>query len=733
MLFRSLLLKGVLAGICFPAILTAQSFSSQEIGRFEQEARQVTIIRDNWGIPHIYGKTDADAVFGLMYAQCEEDLKRVERNYLEVLGRLSEVDGIGSLSNDLKMRLIEDSADAIQDYLKSPVWFRRLLDAFADGVNYYLYKHPENQPVLLKRFKPWFPIMFTDGSVSATSTGGIQKAEIQDFYARDSSFAMSYPEKTQNEQETGSNAFVVGPSKTASKNALLYINPHVPFYFRTEVQLVSEEGLDVYGAVTWGQFFVYQGFNAHCGWMHTTSYVDVADLYEEKIKKLGNNYFYQYDGQWKQVRTKSLQISYLKNGVRAPYTFMAFYTGHGPVMASRNNIWISLKENNRTLSALVESWVITKSKSFAEFKNGLDMLSNTTNNTMYADDQGNIAYWHGNFVPKRKPGYDYSLPVDGTTSQTNWQGIHSIDEIVHIYNPPSGWIENCNSTPFTAAGSSSPDQKKYPSYMAPDGQNSRAINAMKLLDQGRGFTLDKLIGVGYDHYLSAFDILLPSLMRAYDQSGKADSLGIQLKEPVEMLKQWDRYSSAASIATTLATAWATKLAHLMAVPKTSEESSDGIGMLHKMVSLSSDKEKLILLGEVKKELEEKFGTWKKPWGEVNRYQRNSGALTETFDDKRPSMPGSMASSRWGCLPSFAVGSSATKLQYGVSGNSFVAAVEFGKKIRARTVLTGGQSNDPSSVHFMDQASLYLDGKFKEVLFYKEDVLQHVEKMYHPGQ
>jgi acyl-homoserine-lactone acylase len=710
----------------------AQMFSNSDSLRFEQEAKRVTIIRDNWGVPHIYGISDADAVFGLMFVQCETDFKRVERNYLEVLGRLAEVDGINSLASDLQMRLIEDSSDAMQDYKNCPGWFRRLLDGFADGVNFYLSKHPQVAPAVLKRFEPWFPLMFTDGSVSATRNGGLRLSEIRDFYGPDQSKGKISFERAFEAEATGSNAFALGPSKTLSKNSLLYINPHVPFYFRTEVQLVSQEGLNVYGAVTWGQFFVYQGFNAHCGWMHTTSYADVADLYEEKIKKEDSTYFYLYDGQWKPVRTKPLQVRYLDQGVLVTHSFTAKYTLHGPVMASRNNKWLSLKEYNRSLTALIESWAITKAKSFIEFKTGMEILSNTSNNTMYADDQGNIAYWHGNFIPKRNPGFDYSLPVDGTISATNWKGVHSLNEIIHIYNPQSGWIENCNSTPFTASGASSPDRQSYPSYMAPEGQNPRAINIIRLLGKDKDFSLDKLIKTGYDHYLSAFDILLPSLFQAYDRLSPQDSLVTRLKDPVDLLKQWDRYCSTSSIATTLATAWAAKMAQNLPEAKTAEEASDGIGRLNKIVASTSDQQKLDSLRETIHDLVAKFGTWKKPWGEINRFQRNTGAIFETFVDSLPSLAVGMTSSRWGCLPAFESSALSTKKRYGYSGNSFVAAVEFGKKVSAKSVLTGGQSNQPSSLHFNDQAALYIDGKFKDVLFYKEDVMKHVEKIYHPG-
>jgi acyl-homoserine-lactone acylase len=716
----------------FPFFAKAQLFSKSDLIRFEQEAKRVTIIRDNWGVPHIYGISDADAVFGLMYVECEEDFKRVERNYLEVLGRLAEVDGIKSLSSDLQMRLIEDSTDAIADYKKCPAWFRRLLDAFADGVNYWLSKHPQASPDVLKRFEPWFALMFTDGSVSATRNGGLRLSEISDFYGPDKNKASVSFERIPVLEETGSNAIALSPTKTVSKNTLLYINPHVPFYFRTEVQMVSQEGLNVYGAVTWGQFFVYQGFNAHCGWMHTTSYADVADLYEEKVKKEDSTFFYFYDGQWKPVRTKPLQVRYLNQGALQTFQFTAKYTLHGPVMASRNNKWLSLKEYNRSLTALIEAWAITKAKSLVEFRTGMEMLSNTTNNTMYADDQGNIAYWHGNFIPKRNIGFDYTLPLDGTISSTNWKGIHSLNEIVHIYNPLSGWIENCNSSPFTASGTSSPERQSYPSYMAPDGQNPRSINLMRLLGSSKDFNLDQLIKTGFDHYLGAFDILLPPLFQAYGRLNPQDSLYRSLKDPIDILKQWDRYCSTSSVATTLATAWGAKIAQRLPEAKTIEEASDGIGRLKKMDSITSGEQKLELLNEAVKALEGKYGTWQKPWGEINRFQRNTGAIQETFEDSLPSLPVGMTSSRWGCLPAFESGALSTKMRYGYSGNSFIAAIEFGKRVRAKSVVTGGQSNQPSSIHFNDQAALFIDGKFKDVLFYKEDVMQHVEKIYHPG-
>ena len=723
-----------------PAFSFSQQFSKQEVAKFESQAKQVTIIRDTWGIPHIYGKTDADAVFGLLYAQCEDDFKRVEMNALENLGRTSEVTGENNLYDDLQMRLIYDSVAAINDYKKSPAWFKKLLDASADGVNYFLYKHPEAKPAVLHRFRPWYALMRTNGSISATNTGGVSVQETKKFYTNNNSISgniklmegskssMSYNVED-HQNVTGSNGFAVAPSKTKNKNAILYINPHVTFYFRSEVHMVSDEGLNAYGAVTWGQFFVFQGFNEHCGWMHTSGVADLADLYEEKIVTKGNILFYKYDNTLMPVSSKQITISYKKDELQVPKTFTAYFTHHGPVMASRNG-WLSLKENNRSLKGLMQSWLRTKAKGFTEFEKIMQMRSNTSDNTVYADDKGNIAYWHGNFIPVRDTKYDWSQPVDGTTSATEWKGIHELNEIVHVHNPSTGYIQNCNSTPFTVSGNASPDKNKYPAYMAPDGQNPRAVNAAHLLSKENNFTLDKMIETGYNTYLSAFDILLPALFSAENEMADTNK---DRREVIDLLKAWDRKSSTSSVATTLAIEWATKLSQKIRPPKNDEERTNLMARLEEMAKNISAKEKIILLEDVLTELENSFGTWKVTWGEMNRYQRTTADLQQNFDDTKPSLPVGMASSAWGCIPSFStIKPAGSKLRYGVNGNSFVAAVEFGKRVKAKTIVTGGEGMDPSSKHFLDQAQMYIDGKFKDVLFYKEDVLKHVERKYHPG-
>ena len=286
----------------------AQPFSPDEIASWQKQAKQVNIIRDNFGVPHIYGKTDANTVFGLLYAQCEDDFKRVELNYIEKLGRLAEVKGEAELYNDLLIKILIDTADAEKEYKNAPLWLQKLCNAFADGINYYLYKNPSVSPALLHRFKPWYPLLWTDGSIGAINTAGILSDELKNCYSGEAPVAIA-PKKDE-EMLTGSNGFALAPKITASGNAILYINPHVTFYFRPEVHMVSQEGLNAYGAVTWGQFFVYQGFNQHCGWMHTSSAVDAADTYIEKLSKKNNSWVYEYEQQQKPVVEKKIALQY---------------------------------------------------------------------------------------------------------------------------------------------------------------------------------------------------------------------------------------------------------------------------------------------------------------------------------------------------------------------------------------------------------------------------------------
>ncbi|MEM8928081.1 MAG: acylase [Bacteroidota bacterium] len=703
--------------------------TSPEIEKWKAQAENVTIIRDDFGVPHIYGKTDADAVFGLLYAQCEDDFNRVEQNYIWATGRLAEVEGEDALYSDLRARLFMTEKEAKANYEKSPEWLKKLCDAFADGINYYLYTHPEVKPRLLTRFEPWMPMYFSEGSIGG-DIERISTLKIKAFYES----GMQLPEmellEMKREEEMaepqGSNGIAISGDLTQSGNTMLLINPHTSFYFRGEVHVVSEEGLNAYGAVTWGQFFVYQGFNGKTGWMHTSTYTDVMDEFKETIVKNEGKLYYQYGEELRSVDSTSVTLQYrTEDGLKAK-VFPMYRTHHGPITHAIDGQWTASAMMWEPVKALEQSYVRTKQEGYGGFRRMMDIRTNSSNNTVYADAEGNIAYFHGNFIPKRDTIFDYTQAVDGSNPKTDWQGLHTVDENILVKNPPNGWIQNCNSTPYTAALEYSPKRGDYPKYMSRDQENFRGIHAIQLLQGGRGYTLDLLIQLAHDPYLPAFRALIPGLVQAYYRNPKPG-----LEKPIETLLNWDFKTSKESVAMTLAHYYGTKCYQKAKRP---------VGLYSMQLveywgNASSDEEKLMLFSEVINDLNNDFGTWELPWGEVNRYQRLNGDIRQDFDDAKPSIPVGFASGRWGALAAYGARytSKGAKKIYGTRGNSFVAAVEFGEKVRAKTILAGGQSGDPSSPHFDDQIQMYANVTWKEAAYYKEDVRERAKETYKPGE
>ena len=705
---------------------------SSELARWEKQAANTEIIRDDFGVPHIYGKTDADAVFGLLYAQCEDDFNRVEQNYIWAIGRLAEVEGEESLYSDLRAQLFMTKEEAIAYYNESPAWLKKLCDAFADGINYYLYTHPEVKPKLLTRFESWMPMYFSEGSIGG-DIEQISTQKIKDFYAPNTSKSLSaisvYDGKMQltDNEPKGSNGIAISGKHTESGNAMLLINPHTSFFFRGEVHVVSEEGLNAYGAVTWGQFFVYQGFNEKTGWMHTSSYADIMDEFLETITKTNNGYQYKYGNENRPVKSLKVALKYADGNELKDKSFEIFRTHHGPITHKINDKWVATAMMWDPIKALTQSYTRTKLNGNEEFRKMMDIRTNSSNNTVFADAEGNIAYYHGNFIPKRDMQFDYNQPVDGSNPETDWKGLHTVDETITVVNPPNGWIQNCNSTPFTSAGIYSPKETDYPKYMSLDQENFRGVHAIRLLEKAEKLTLDKLIKLAYDPYLPAFEVLIPGLVKAYDQLKPADP---QLAKAIEVLRNWDFAVSKESIAMSLA--------HFYGLHYLQDgHAPQDLILMEKIGYFGTSsplQERLAIFNKTLEQLNTDFGSWETPWGEINRYQRINGEIKQPFNDALESLPIGMASAQWGALASFGAKSyTNTKRIYGTSGNSFVAVVEFGKKVKAKTMLAGGQSGHPESPHFSDQAQRYADAQFKEVAYYREDVERRAEKKYHPGK
>ena len=703
----------------------------EELERWKKHANQVSISRDQWDVPHIYGKTDADAVFGLIYSQCEDDFKRVEMNYIGAMGRLAEVEGEKSLYIDLRQRLFTDTLKAIKEFKKCPAFMKTLMQAWADGINYYLFKNPDVRPLLIKHFQPWMPLLFSEGSIGG-DISQVPVNRIEAFYSgnnqpEEEGMLVPLPEIR------GSNGIAIAPGRTVNGSPLLLINPHTSYYFRSEVHASSEEGLNVYGAVTWGQFFIYQGFNETCGWMHTSCFTDVIDEYLETVKYKNGKYVYLYNGKLKSVREEKVLLRYKKAGVMASKEFTMYHTHHGPIVGKKGDKWIAIKLMDKPVKALTQSFMRNKSMGYDAFKNNMKLMANSSNNTVFADKEGNIAFWQGNFVPRRKNGIDPSGSLDGADPNTEWQGIHQLDEIIHFKNPKSGFLQNCNSSPYWATGNKK-DLLLHPEYMGPDRQNYRAVHAIKLLQSDSAFTMDKLNKAAYDSWLPAFDVLIPSLLDAAKLVATTESKDHELvKEAYTLFELWDNRFSETSVATTLAVCWGNKLLG-KGISQMPSGKWDELAIIDFLAEKVSPKDKIDLLVQTMHELEKDFGTWKVAWGEVNRFQRLTGKIEETYDDSKMSFAVPFVTAFWGSLATMdAQRYPETKRQYGASGNSFVAIVEFGEKVKARTIVTGGHSSNPSSPHFTDQAEMFCKGQMKEVYFYREDVLKNTVRSYHPGE
>ena len=344
--------------IVFAALVAAacgtQANVTPEVAAWQTRADGITIIRDDWGVPHIYGKTDADVVFGLMFAQAEDDFNRVETNFINSQGRLAETEGEKEIYRDLRMKLFIDPADLKAQYAKAEPWLKALMDAWADGLNFYLHTHPEVKPRVITRFEPWMALSFSEGSIG----GDIERVNLsalEAFYGAPPA-ASSDSSPGQDLEPRGSNGIAIAGSNTESGKALLLINPHTSFFFREEAQLVSEEGLNAYGALTWGQFFVYQGFNDKAGWMHTSSSVDNIDEYLESVKPAaGGGYTYRVGSEDRPLESRVVKVPYKTGTGMAEKTFTVYRTHRGPIVRKADGKWVSVRLMEEPLKALTQS------------------------------------------------------------------------------------------------------------------------------------------------------------------------------------------------------------------------------------------------------------------------------------------------------------------------------------------------------------------------------------------
>lgn len=704
--------------ICSSLMIFSQFVSARTPSRFdinpEKLAREVTIYRDVYGVPHVFGRTDAATVFGFAYAQAEDNFLQIEDNYIRSLGRASEINGESSLNSDRLNHALDLPRLAREEYGRLDAHTRSICDAFAAGLNYYLARHPEIKPRLLEKIEPWHPLAFIrynyyrNGFVRdpAISFPNIQTAEID----------------RRMKENQGSNGWVIGPAKSATGHAMLFINPHLPFFGSGQVyegHVHSDEGWNFTGYTRFGFPFPYVGHNENGGWVSTDNTADHTDVYAETFDDQKRPLAYRYGNGYRMATERTAEIRVKTSGGVETRSFKMRRTHHGLILGAREGKLLAVRMAKFEGDGWLREWyLMTKAKSLAALKRAMRPLNMLFGNVMYADRQGNTFYIYNGAVPRRDPKFDWTKPVDGSDPATEWQGYHSIDELPQLTNPRAGWMQNCNTTPFLLTSEGNPDPKNFPNYMVRDADNLRGEASRRILAQNKKFTFEEWRAAAFDLNVLGAEKHLPSMLAALkkylDESGASTDKETQnLRAAFDELSKWNRQSSIDSVAMTLFSLWRERIDQNKA---------------------NDDKARTAALEDVLKKLESDFGTWRVAWGEINRLQRYDESKNETFQDARPSI----------AIPGFGGGNGAVftfqsipargqKRRYGAAGATYISVVEFAPKVRAMSVHVFGASGDTKSPHFMDQSPLYARGEFKPAWFTLDEIKANLESSYHPGE
>ncbi|MGA2601613.1 MAG: acylase [Bryobacteraceae bacterium] len=666
----------------------------------DRVANSITIYRDTYGVPHIYGPTDASCVFGYAYAQAEDNFWQIEDSYIRSLGRASEIYGERTLGDDRLVRALEIPKLSKAEYDRATPKMRQLVDAFADGINYYLARNPQVKPRLLTHFEPWY--------IYAFGRFGLY----HQFIYRQTGLK---PEEAGVAEPQGSNMWAVTPAKSSDGHALLLINPHQPFFGVGqwyEGHLHSGEGWDLSGASFFGSAFPTLGHNEALGWSHTVNRPDVFDVWEETFDDAADPLAYRYNGAHrKAVRwTDSIVVKTDKGPQTRTFTFTK--THHGPVLAQRDGKSLAVRFAKFEEGGQLDEWyAMGKARNLAEFKQAMSPLAVPMFNTMYADREGNIFYIYNGAVPKRSTKFNWLKPVDGSSTETEWQGYHAMADLPQLLNPASNYVQNCNSTPFMTTTDGNPVAGDYPPYMVGEGDTPRARISRRILSTKDKFSFDEWSKAAFDTYVIEADDELPKLEQALKESK-------QFGGPLDELLSWNRRSTVDSVPMTLFMLWFEKEFGTAVFPA-AKPKPDAVEAFAQVVS----------------SLEKTYGTWRVPWGDINRIQRTQSGGEEPFSDDRMSLPVAGAPGDVGIVFNFyARPEKGQKRRYGVAGHSFVSVIDFApKSVEARSILQFGENADPNSPHYFDQARLYAKQEFKPAWFTLEEIKAHTERSYHPGQ
>lgn len=740
--------------IVFALVLLAFATSAGSLAA--QAPERPTIYRDGYGVPHVFGPTDASIAFGSAWVQAEEDWPAVERNFLRASGRGAELLGEEALADDYVARALEIPRLSREEYERSDPRMKAMLEAYADGFNVYLEAQPDARGIL-ERVEPWHTlalIRFKYHQLEFLAYAGFEEAYLERLLrdgwpeGGEAGAAVSPVSSTDDlhsgsimrfastlrgpmgDIPLGSNEWALGPSRTAEGTTMLLVNPHQSFFGverYVEIHFRSEQGLEFSGLSRFGFLLPYMGNNARLGWTYTDNYADISDLYVERFDDPAAPLAYRYGDGTRMAETWTETVNVADGSER---TLRFWKTHHGAI--------VGLDGDGRPLAAKLArledgGWfaqldAMIRAQSLAEFQAAAGRLGIAYMNLMYADADGNIWYLYGSAVPRRDPSFAWREPVDGSDPRTEWGEYHPLGDLPQILNPSSGFLLNTNSAPFVVTDSVPFARADFPPYMIGDEENNaRAVSSRRVLEAMDGVTFDEFARAVWDTRLSLADSLLPVLFAEREALGNAppgQDLGAlapgspgaaALDAALERLKAWDRRAAIESVETTW---WVIANERWFTNPTLQARP---FGHLEALAG--------VLEG-----LHRDWGRTEVAWGELNRLQRPPSQDDDDFSDDLPSVPVAGAPGALGSVFVFHIGDwGRTNVRYGEHGNSFMKVIEFGPVARGRSLLVFGQSGDPDSPHFFDQAELYSDRQFKPAWFTREEVEANAVESYVPGE
>jgi acyl-homoserine-lactone acylase len=706
----------------------AAHLSGSELAEAARLARGVTIYRDAYGVPHIHGHSDEHVVFGYAYAQAEDNFWQIEDTYILSLGRYSEVHGFHGLNSDLLNRAFEVVPQSQAAFDRLEPRLQSICAAFTLGLNYYLAKHPDTAPRLINHFEPWHVAAY--GRQILLELCFRYTRLSHNFLPRSNDLIWT---------AAGSNGWAIAPAKTKSGHAMLFVNPHLPWFGFSqmhEAHLVSDEGWAFTGATMFGNCLPTLGHNEHLGWTFTTNEPDIADVWRVTFDDPAHPLRYRWGDGYREATewTTTIKIRTGKGTTNRVVTLRK--THHGPIVVKQDNEhYLAARIAGLDGVMMRQQLELVKARNFDEFKIGLAQQQFPIMNVIYADQAGNIFYLYNGRVPRRDPQFNWSLPVDGADPRTAWNGVHAIDELPQLLNPPAGYVQNCNSSPFTTCDTGNCEPANYPPYMVEDSDQDkrRAKISRQLLREMKSVTFEDVQQAAFDTKVYWAQEQLPQYGRRFEELRATDpELAAQVEPYLKHLLDWDCRVSADSTQATLCEAWYEALYGMEYPAET---------LLPQFVK--DPKLEFQALIDSAAKLKASHGDWRVPWATLFRIQRrpNMVDLYElSFDDKLPSLPSLGAPGPLGVVftqyysPTIKIPFvMSINKRYGLVGASYVAVYEFGPKIRGATALNFGQSGDPKSPHYFDQARLLSQCKLKTELFEWPDVLAGAKTVYHPGE